>query len=318
MSRLALTDTLFGKAGLAVVIAGIGWVAPACAGTEVMFPVVLGTPATIDLESVPPDGKVFSVSVRSTKAVRIMADVEASFRSEFLDRGGLTGNKVHLRLVQGTVLVFGIYNWSGMYCAAVAEKEDDFWGWSDGGVCLRDRNKDDVFDEMLAVDQYPWRVRIAYEINKKGTQDWMPVSVPYAELAEAEIPVGEIVVRYDFRKGSMLSLPVAWIDSGICWPASLAHNVPNPQSGKMCGTGVLLDRGSERVSLRSNAKGEAKGPHISIRYTHRADDTLKVEVTTDLKPGPALLSASGREFSGNGRDQSTFFDLFPLDVYNMP
>jgi hypothetical protein len=283
---------------LGIVAAAVLNAAAAQAGIDpakaVLFPVVIEAATLTGGDALKPQDVFYEQTLRSAKAVRLKSDLHLTYKTHSRFWGSLApASDNPLTVKAGQLFVVAQRAQIEIYCTTVSDRTGDTLGRVyEIAVCLKDGDKDGVFDAALNFESYPYRARVPYEIGAFWRDDWQAVSAGYEALAPAEIPAVRLTFRYRLHTVesailSALGVRTAHLETAICWPEALLAQTAGRNG--ICGTMDWFALKDE-IPTDAKAKGTLSASGMTVDYERNPDGTLRARVPVPLAAGPAMLS----------------------------
>jgi hypothetical protein len=283
-----------------------GFSAPA--HTPVLFPVTVEPAQSQSADE--QDGQILlAQALRPTSAATIQKDMTIQFKSSRGQEFGGGSPTWDFTVPSGSTFIGAISGKDPYYCTSKTLRDTPFVHY-DVGICLRDADRDEMFEQVVVVDEGLHRIRSPFEIKYLDGGQVQTVAVPYSRLAGDGIPAAEIRITYKYSGNFLVKLPK--LKFGICWPRSLPLPTDGVTTDVNCGSSDWLINGRQHLAREYALTGDTRdrgivtwGP-LTVTFSLNADNSIKA-TSSALPIGLAVLVNRG-EFStiATKRQFSTF------------
>jgi hypothetical protein len=272
---------------------------------------------------------------RSLRAVRLAAPLSITYRPRVLDRKFTAGGQRTVQVAPDRILVAALDDEGELYCTAATDRPDGMLTFFDVGVCLRDADRDGVFERQLLIEPTS-RIRTAYEIAIDKEAAWAPSQAAYAPVPAAEIPAGDVRLVYSYvGRIGLFGIggehKQVWVH--VCFPEALtladagrsqaAVGVAAEPKPGLCGalagrpsSGRLANIGGGVALTAKPGVEEAVGwGAMAATVTRAPDGKATVTLRSAYPPGPAVLGLAGAwRSTGDYKAQTSLFELRPVSL----
>ncbi|HKY18042.1 MAG TPA: hypothetical protein VJL82_03850 [Rhizomicrobium sp.] len=302
LGLLSFAATLFATA-----LPGTG----APAHIPVLFPVMV-EPAQSQ-SATEQDGQILlAQALRPTSAATIQKDITIHFQSSSGQEFGGGSPTWDFTVPSGSTFIGAISGKDPYYCASKSMR-DAFFTHYDVAICLRDANRDEMFEQVIVVDEGLHRIRSPFEIKYLDGGQVQTVAVPYSKLAGDSIPAAEIRITYKYTGNFLTKLPK--LKFGICWPWSLPLPTDGVTTDVNCGSTDWLINGRQHLALEYALTGDTRdrgivtwGP-LTVTFSLNADHSIKAN-SSALPTGLAVLFNRGEFYlRGDNRNETSILHL---------
>jgi hypothetical protein len=243
-----------------------------------LFPIMIDAPTSTSARQVASGGVIFAQAFRPVAAVRLNAAYDVKGRQVVSFAAGATFAAAKL-------------GGADVYCAQGANLGGGVLVKGNAAVCLRDENHDGMFDGQVFIGSVG-RSQTVFELNARAMSGWSPANAAYTQVAEADLPAGEIRIGYVYHKPA-IGVTGAWAELGICAPTALSKSADEALAWARCGALLEADkpnRYQDRAWIdlgKREGQVVAFGP-IKTTVTVGANGLVDAEATP-FKSGPAVL-----------------------------
>jgi hypothetical protein len=313
------------RGALLLAVGFLGASPAAAANLPLGFPVVFDAPTMTSVAgatgTLANPAVVYRQPVRSAGAARFTAEQILEYRPRVLDRKFAKGGVRRVVFPAGSIFVLALSPEGPLYCASGSDRAEGWLTFYDVGVCYRDTNGDQVFDERVLVEAGT-RMRVPYEVLVKEPSEWVAVQTPYELVAPADIPAAELRVLYTYLDPP-LGGPTLDTRLSICWAEALV--LPDGKGKRDLCSATRWDNpilvGGQAYAPREKPEvGKPKpigfGP-LKGEFVARGGGAVDVTITAFPPPGQAVMVMAGFwRSTGDYRFQNSIFDF--LTVKTLP
>jgi hypothetical protein len=246
-----------------------------------MFPIVIDAPASTSARQVASGSAVFAQTFRPVAAARLNTAYDVK------------GRQV-VSFAEGAMFAAAKLAGADVYCAQGANSGGGVLMKGNAAVCLRDENHDGVFDGQVFIGSVG-RSQTVFELNARAMSGWSSANVAYTQVADADLPAGEIRIGYVYHKPS-IGVTGAWAELRICAPKALSKSADEALAWARCGALLEADKPNRYQDRAWIDLGKGEGQALSFgsiktTVTVGANGLADAEVTP-FKSGPAVLFLS--------------------------